>query len=143
MDPSSVTASVIGIMVPALDGVRLLIDDIRNIREAPVAIRSLGDDLVIIDNTLASLQAISEQQWQFLGETVVIQSKSTIKLCADSCQKFRASLSRWTRHGGDGKLSWRDQAVVGVFKQGQMKSMAEQLQNCELNLTTVATTASL
>ncbi|KAL7946162.1 hypothetical protein V8C42DRAFT_322642 [Trichoderma barbatum] len=143
MDPLSVAARVIGIVAPALHGVHLLRDDIQMIRDAPNAIRLMKDDLLTIDNSLTSLQTISDQQWKSLGDSVVAQLEPAIMLCTDSCDKFRTSLGRWTRHSDDGRLSWRDQTVVGVFKQGQIKSMSEQLQSCKINLTSVVTIASL
>lgn len=143
MDPLSIVASVMGIVPPALHGVRLLIDDIQTIRDAPSAIQLMKEDLLTIDNSLTSLQAISDQQWKSLGDSVVAQLEPAIMLCKDSCNKFRTSLGRWTRHSNDGKISWRDHTVVGVFKQGQIKSMSQQLQSCKMNLTSVVTIASL
>ncbi|PTB40448.1 hypothetical protein M441DRAFT_48280 [Trichoderma asperellum CBS 433.97] len=125
MDPLSIAASVIGVVTPALHG---------TIRDAPNAIRLMKDDLLTIDNSLTSLQAVSEQQWKSLGDSVVAQLEPAIELYTNSCDKFRTSLGRWTRHSDDGKLSWRDQAVVGVLKQGQIKSMSEQLQGCKFLL---------
>lgn len=143
MDPLSIAASVIGVVTPALHGVRLLTGDIQMIRDAPNVIKLMREDLLTIDNSLASLQAISNRQWKSLGDTIVLQLESTISLCTDSCDKFRASLGRWTRRSDDGKLSWRDQAMVGVFRQDQIKSMSEQLQSCKIDLTSVTTMASL
>ncbi|KAL6904232.1 hypothetical protein GGI43DRAFT_399951 [Trichoderma evansii] len=81
MDPLSIAASVIGVVAPALHGVRLLMDDIQMIRDAPSAIRLIKDDLLTIDNSLKSLQAISDQQWKSLGDSVVAQLEPTIMLC--------------------------------------------------------------
>ena len=143
MDPLSIAASVVGVVMPALHGVRLLIDDIQKIRDAPDDVRSVRDDLLAIGKGLTALQTVSDPQWESLGETIVIQAKSAMNLCTESCDRFRASLHRWTRHSDDGKLSWRDQAMVGIFKQSQIKSMSRQLQNCKVNLTSVVTIASL
>ena len=143
MDPLSIAAGVVGVAVPALHYVRLLVDDLQNIVNAPDAVKLLKDDLLNIDNALTSLQAISDLQWESLGESIVGQSKSAMALCSNSCDKFRTALVRWTRHSNDGKLSWQDRAVVGVFKQGQLKSMSEQLQNCKVTLTSVVSIATL
>lgn len=143
MDPLSIAAGVVGVVVPALHGVRLLIKDIQKIRDAPNTIILIREDLLSIDNALTSLQTISNQQWKSLGDSVATQLEPAIKLCTNSCDTFRASLGRWTRHSDNDKLSWRDQAVVGVFKQGQIKSMSEQLQSCKIDLTSVVTMASL
>lgn len=143
MDPLSVTAAVVGIAAPTAHGIRLLIEDIRKIVDAPETLNSLSKDLLSVDQALASLQAVSDAQWKSLGEAVVNQSKATTTACGESCDRFRADLSRWTRHSEDGKLSLRDRAMVGFFKQGCVKSMSEQLQHCKITLTLVVSTATL
>ena len=143
MDPFSITAGVVGIVAPTLHCVRRLVDDIQQIVDAPGAIKSLNDDLLAISTALTSLQSISKQQWESLGEPVMNQSASAMTLCKDSCDKFKSDLSRWTRHSGDGKLSWQDRATIGIFKHGQMKSMSEQLRNCRTILTLDVTIATL
>ncbi|POR32819.1 Uncharacterized protein TPAR_07000 [Tolypocladium paradoxum] len=143
MDPFSIAAGVVGIVAPTLHCVRRLMGDLQNIVDAPGAVKSLADDLLTIDKALTSLQTVSDSQWASLGDAVVNQSKSTMTLCTQSCDKFRAALGRWTRHSGDGKLSWQDRAVIGVFKQGQIQSMSKQLQNCNITLTSVVSIATL
>ncbi|KAK3304827.1 uncharacterized protein B0T15DRAFT_253682 [Chaetomium strumarium] len=143
MDPLSVTAAVVGIAAPTAHCIRLLIDDIQKIVDAPETINSLRKDLLSIDQALASVRAISDTQWKSLGETVVSQLKAATTLCRESCNKFRADLSRWTRHSEDGKLSLRDRAMVGFLKQGSVKSISEQLQQCNITLTSVVCIATL
>lgn len=145
MDPLSIAAGVVGVVTPALHGLRLLAEDIGKIRDAPNVIRDLRQHVAYLDASLVSLQAVSEPQWESLGESVAAQAKAALKLCGESCDKFRASLAKWTRQSddaGDG-LSWRDRAVVGFFKQGQIKSMTAQLQSCNVALTSVVTMATL
>ncbi len=139
MDP----ASVIGIAGAALHYVRLLVGEVENIINAPEAVRLLKDDLVVISNALTSLQAITEPEWESLGEAVVTQSKDATTKCKESCSNFRVALARWTRHSSDGKLSWQDRAMVGFFKQDHIASMSRQLQNCKATLTSLASTATL
>lgn len=145
MDPLSVTASVVGVAIPALQCVQLLVDDLQKIIDAPDAIKDLKNDLLTIDKALTSLQVITDAQWESLGQSVLDQSKSAVALTSGSCQRLRADLARWTRHSTDGagKLSWRDRAMVGLFRQGQISSMSEQLQNCKITLTAVVSIATL
>jgi hypothetical protein len=133
----------VGIAAPAAHYVHLLLDDLQNIVDAPETIKSLKNDLLSMDQALTSLQGVSDAQWELLGESVVTQSKAATTSCAESCDKFRTALSRWTRHSEDGKLSLRDRAMVGFFKQGYAKSMSEQLQNCKITLTSVVGIATL
>ncbi|OIW27996.1 hypothetical protein CONLIGDRAFT_634325 [Coniochaeta ligniaria NRRL 30616] len=145
MEGLAFAASVVGVVGPALHCVRQLVDDIQKIVDAPSAVKALKDDLTTIDEALTSLQTISDYQWESLGETVVNQTKAATNLCTQSCEKFRSAIGRWTRHSdvGGGKLSWRDRAMVGFFKQSQLKSTAEQLQNCKSTLTWVVSIAVL
>ncbi|KAK4031844.1 hypothetical protein C8A01DRAFT_51205 [Parachaetomium inaequale] len=143
MDPLSITAAVVGITAPTVHCIRLLLEDIQKIVDAPETLKSLRNDLLSIDQALASLQAVSEAQWQSLGDAVVVQSKTVTTSCKESCDRFRAALARWTRHSDDRKLSLRDRAMVGFLKQGYVKSMSEQLQHCKITLTSVVCTATL
>lgn len=131
MDPLSIIAAVVGIAAPAVHSLHLLSEDILRIVDAPETLNSLRKDLLSVDQALTSLQAVSEAQWQSLGDAVVVQSKTATKFCKESCDTFRAALARWTRHSDDGKLSLRDRAMVGFLKQGYVKSMSEQLQLLE------------
>ncbi|KAJ4290126.1 hypothetical protein N0V88_006633 [Collariella sp. IMI 366227] len=142
MDPLSVTAAVVGITAPVVHSIHRLSDDIKNIVDAPETLDSLRKDLLFVDQALDSLQAVSDAQWKSLGETVVTQSKAATTSCGESCDRFRTALSRWTRHSENGKLSLRDRAIVGFFKQGYVKSMSEQLQHCQITLTSVVSIAT-
>lgn len=143
MDPLSITAGVVGIVAPTLHLVRVLADDIQKIVDAPDAVKALSEDLQSLELALASVQAVTEPQWQSLGEAVASQSKAATASCKDACESFKTALGRWTRHSADGKLSWRDRAMVGFFRQGHIKSTSEQLQSCKMTLTSVAGIATL
>jgi hypothetical protein len=143
MDPLSITAAVVGIAAPAAHCVHLLIEDLQKIVDAPDTLELLEKDLLSVHQALTSLQAVSDLQWKLLGESVVIQSKAATAACKESCDRFRTALSRWTRHSDGGKLSLRDRAIVGFFKQGYAKSMSEQLQNCKITLASVVGIATL
>lgn len=63
-DPLSVTAGIVGIAVPALQCLRLLLHDLQSIKDAPETISNLKDNVSAVELALASLQAISEQEWE-------------------------------------------------------------------------------
>ncbi|CAF3525369.1 unnamed protein product [Fusarium graminearum] len=137
MDPLSITAGVAGIAVPALQCVEKLRSTIKAILDVPSDIASLGEELLTIEQAITSIQQVSDQQWRSLGEPVVTQSKTAMNLCRKSCSKFQAAIDYWTRHGKDGKLSWRDRTEIGLFRQDHIKSTSSQLQNCIRTLTSV------
>jgi Tol biopolymer transport system component len=119
--------------------------DIQKIVDAPDAVKALKDNLITIDKDLASLQTISDRQWESLGQAVLEQSKAAIALCAESCQKFRTTLARLTRHSNldQGKLSRRDRVMIGFFSRDEFKSMSEELQSCKHTLNLAVTVAVL
>ncbi|RLM02014.1 hypothetical protein CFD26_109125 [Aspergillus turcosus] len=108
-------------------------------------ISNLKDNVSAVEQALASFQAISEQEWESLGPTVADEAKATIATCTKACEIFRSNLQRWTGRSqdGNGRLSRLDRAKVGIFKQGQIKSMCEQLQSCKITVNTVVSIATL
>lgn len=143
MDPLSITASIVSIIGPALQGTRLLLEDLQQLKDAPKTVTRLVKDVHSVDTSLKLLQSVEDREWDLLGVGIAEQSKVTISSCVQACDLFRADLQRWTRHSGDGKLAWRDRANVGVFKQGQIKAMSEQLSNCKLTINSVVSIATL
>ncbi|KAF2189128.1 hypothetical protein K469DRAFT_626006 [Zopfia rhizophila CBS 207.26] len=135
-DPLSIAASVVGVTVPALHGTRLLLDDLQKIKDAPETVQRLKDDVRSVDMALTSLRAVKNQDWEPLGASVAEEAKTTISTCTGACDLFRTDLHHWTRHS-DGKLTWQDRANVGFFKQGEIRTMSEQLQNCKVTISSV------
>ncbi|OCK85163.1 hypothetical protein K432DRAFT_343639 [Lepidopterella palustris CBS 459.81] len=142
-DPLSVGASIVGITVPAIHVIRLLLDDLNNIINAPKAIQTLKDDITSAEMSLQSLQTIEDTEWEVLGETIANQSKAAIENCARACDMFRNDLQRWTRHSEQGRLSWQDRAKVGFFKEHQIKAMSKQLQSCKITFNAAVGIATL
>jgi hypothetical protein len=142
-DPLSITASVVGIIVPALHGTRLLLGDLQQLSDATKTIKRLTDDVQSVHATLELLQGVEDGDWKSLGQNVAKQSKATISSCTQACNLFRADLQKWTRHSEDGKLTWLDRANVGFFKKDQAKAMSEQLQSCKLAINLIVGVATL
>jgi hypothetical protein len=142
-DPLSVTASIVGLVVPALHGTRLLLNDLEALVQAPKAITRLKEEVKSLDLALGSLRNIDEGEWKTLGATVATQAKATIQSCTQAYDGFRVDVEKWTKHSTDGTLGLRDRAKVGFFKQKQVKGMSEQLQNSKLAITEVVSIATL
>lgn len=140
-DPLSITASVVGIIVPALHGTRLLLEDLQQLKDAPKTVKRLVEDVRSVDTSLKLLQNMEEREWESLG--IAEKSKTVISGCTQACDVFRTDLQRWTKHSEDGKLAWQDRTNVGFFKQGQIKAMSEQLQSCKLTINSVVGIATL
>ena len=142
-DPLSITASVVGIIVPALHGTRLLLEDLQQLKDTPKIVKRLVEDVHSVDTALKLLQSVEDREWDLLGSGIAEQSKTTISSCTQACDLFRTDLQRWTRHSDDSKLAWQDRVKVGFFKQGQMKAISEQLSNCKLTINSVVNIATL
>jgi hypothetical protein len=143
VDPLSITASVVSITVPALHGIRLLQEDLQQLKEAPKTVKRLLEDVQSVDTSLKLLEGVEHREWDLLGASVVEESKTTISRCAQACNLFRKDLQHWTRHSEGGKLALQDRTNVGFFKQGQIKAMSKQLQNCKLSINSVVSIATL
>lgn len=142
-DPLSVSASVVGLIGGALQATKFLLDELQRIIDAPKTIRRLVGDVQSVDAAVKLLGSVGSNEWDLLGEDIAEQSKATINSCAQACDLFRTGLQRWTKNSEDGKLTWKDRTKVGIFKQGQIKAMSEQLQNCKLTIITTVGVAAL
>ncbi|MCJ1296893.1 hypothetical protein MMC34_008461 [Xylographa carneopallida] len=141
-DPLSITASAVGIIVPALHGTRLLLEDLQQLKNAPKTVKRLIDDVHSVHATLELLQGVEDGDWKSLGQSVADQSKATISSCTQACNLFRTDLQKWTRHSEDGRLTWVDRANVGFFKKDQAKAMSDQLQSCKLAINLIVGVAT-
>ncbi|KAL8778509.1 MAG: hypothetical protein Q9194_001960 [Teloschistes cf. exilis] len=141
-EPFSIAAGVVGVAVPALQGLKFLLDDLQKLKDAPKTVRRLEEDVHSVEMALSTLQAVEDREWQSLGLTVAEESKATVSTCTEACDQFRANLQHWTRHSEEGKLAIKDRAKVGFFKQGQIKAMSEQLRNCKLTINSIVSIAT-
>ncbi|KAF4340257.1 hypothetical protein FBEOM_5768 [Fusarium beomiforme] len=143
MEPFSIAAGVVGITAPTIQSIQQLRKSIQAIENVPKEIEILQEDHLTLQQAIASVQEIPENQWRALGDAILLQSKTGINLSRKSCTKFQTAIDHWTRHGDAGKLSWRDRTTIGLFKQDHIKSTSSQLRNCKLTLTSVVGIANL
>lgn len=140
-EPLSAAAGVVGIVVPAMHGARLLLNDVEKIREAPKTVAVLKEELEGLVLATEGLKAVEPSELKSLG--VAEQSLSAIKTCDEACETFREKLQRWTKHSEDGKMSRRDRLKVGFFKDKNIQSLSTQLQTCKTTLISAVTNATL
>lgn len=140
-EPLSTAAGVVGIVVPAMHGTRLLLNDIEKIRGAPATVAELKKELEGVVLATERLKVVEPSELESLG--VATQSLSAIKTCDEACETFRKDLQRWTKHSEDGKLSWRDRINVGFFQDENIKSLSTRLQTCKTTLILAVSTATL
>ncbi|KAK8872358.1 hypothetical protein PGQ11_002872 [Apiospora arundinis] len=87
--------------------------------------------------------ALDDTEWAVLGEEVAENPKTTIGTCKRECESLRIDIQHWTQHSTGGKLTWQDRASLGFFKQGRIKSLAEQFQSCRMAINSVVGVAVL
>jgi hypothetical protein len=51
-DPLSITASIVSITVPALHGIRLLRQDLQQLKDAPRTLQDLADDVRSVETAI-------------------------------------------------------------------------------------------
>lgn len=142
-EPLTVSVSIIGLIVPALHGARILLEDLRNIKDAPQTVEALKNHIISIEAALASLQDIPKEDWDAFGGAIADQVEAATHACSKTCHMIRQNLQHWTRRSSSGKLSRLDRANIGVLKQAQTKSMLEQLQGCKITINSVVSIATL
>lgn len=142
-DPLSATASILGIVTPALHISRLLLDDLKAIKDAPTNIKTLTGDIESLDMALTSIKSVDDNEWDSLGPAVLQNAKATITSSADACKRFNADVQRWTSRSKDGSLSWIDRSNIGFFKKTRLISMSGEIQTCQTKITSVMGIATL
>jgi hypothetical protein len=134
---AELVAFIAGVSVPALHGLHLLVEDIKKILDAPNAIQDLRHNIEALRTSIACVLGIKQEQWEALGNKVLDQSRATIAYCNKTCDELHRRIRSCTGDQDDGKLSWREQTVIGVFKTRRIEMEVEALKSCraEMDLT--------
>ncbi|KAM6510064.1 hypothetical protein FALCPG4_017693 [Fusarium falciforme] len=139
-DPLSVTASVVGIVAAAVQGVQLLSNTIERIRNAPKAMRNIQDEIQQLKPILTQLEsAIDEGRSGLILDSEI---KIALENCHRVCTKFSESLNHWMRHSIDHQMSMIDSAKIGILRQDQIRTLKEQLNGCTKILNVTFNTAN-
>ncbi|KAL4745968.1 hypothetical protein BDW72DRAFT_198133 [Aspergillus terricola var. indicus] len=117
-------------------------DDINAIKNAPDVIADLKDELAAVEAVLLALNNAHESQLESLASDAKTALQLAIANCQKACDKFRKKLALWTKHS-DGKIHWRDRVRVGLFAEGTVKALSEQLSCCKATINAAVSTATL
>lgn len=133
-DPVSITASILGIV----QGVAFLSTTIQNIRSAPESIKHIQRQLQHLKPILNQLECAVDQK-QIDTEHLGAELKSALDNCERACTEFSTSLGHWTRHSSEDETSVLDYTKIGLLRQGRIRLMKDQLDQCIkiLNVTLV------
>jgi hypothetical protein len=61
-DPLSITTSIVGIVGPALHTIRLLLEDLQQLKDTPKAVKRLLDNIHSINTALELLKGIDKRE---------------------------------------------------------------------------------
>ncbi|KAF5627247.1 uncharacterized protein FTJAE_9332 [Fusarium tjaetaba] len=133
-DPVSITASILGI----IQGATFLSSTIENIRSAPESIKNIQRQLQHLKPILTQL-AYAVDQKQIDTDQFGAEVKSALDNCYQACTEFSNSLGHWTRHSSEDETSVLDYTKIGLLRQGRIRLMKDQLDQCMkiLNVTLV------
>ncbi|KAH7139589.1 hypothetical protein B0J13DRAFT_638482 [Dactylonectria estremocensis] len=139
-DPLSIAASVIGIVGPTLHVLRILINDIKEIRDAPKNLRDLLGDLRLVGTALESIKSIQEEQWEILGRPTADLAIATIEKTIETLKEVDQDLEKYSQKE---KISKLDRGVLGFWKKKDLEGMSAQLHTCQASITSLTSTATL
>ncbi|KAK6428869.1 hypothetical protein LTR95_014982 [Oleoguttula sp. CCFEE 5521] len=142
-DGLGIAAAVIGIAGAALQISQSLYEDLHAISNAPKTVRALEADISTLTTSVKALGGIEEPEWQKLGSEIADQIKSVLRQCQTACTTFRADLTRWTRHSAPNELAVRDRIVLGVYRQKEIASVSQQVQNWKSSFASIVGLATV
>lgn len=135
MDPLSITASAIGIVTFALQAVKLLNDDIHNIKNAPSTLRGASADLNALEPMLVALQDAAKQRQDLLARHR--RMLLAVENCFDICKSFRQQLRAWSKEDTDGNLTVSSRVKMGLLGEERIKEFRGKLGDCKGTLTLI------
>ncbi|KAJ6160579.1 hypothetical protein N7470_003975 [Penicillium chermesinum] len=140
---AAVAAGVTGFVTFALHGIRVLLEDLDKIKEAPNNVLELKDELKSVERVVASLESIDDEDWNNMDTNIAVDAKTLIESCTKTCEAFRIKVQHWTRHSLGDKLSVLDRPFIGFFKSSEIDSMQRKLQAYKGSIGCVASLATL
>ncbi|KAF5252544.1 hypothetical protein FANTH_2438 [Fusarium anthophilum] len=124
-DPVSITVSILGIV----QGVAFLSSTIENIRSSPESIKNIQRQLQHLKPVLTQL-AYAVDQKRIDTDQFGAEIKSVLDNCDQACTEFSTSLGHWTRHSSEDETSVLDYTKIGLLRQGRIRLMKDQLDQC-------------
>lgn len=104
-DTVSLDLGIAGVVGPALHVSRLLLNDLRDMKDAPKNIQVLSGSIDSLIRALTSVESIPDGEWASLGPSVIEDAESTISQSTATCQRFNEVIQGWTHRSQDGSLS--------------------------------------
>jgi hypothetical protein len=145
MDPLSVIASVIAVATAALQSAKALYDLVDGLVDAPHSVSQSKSLLSQTQTTLSTLTRTLETNSAFGAVGSVLQEIELTKALESTqslCQEFTITLTRFTSHSTDLRLSTRDRFIV-QFNESKIKRLNADLADCQRTITMVFSSITL
>ena len=139
----STTARMAGIVAPALHASRLLLDHLRQIKDAPEIIMTLIETVDSLTMALASVESIQESEWSSLVPAMIGLAKSPITHSTAACVRFREQFLLGASRFQDGSLRFSYQSEIGFFKEIQLQSLTRELRTWQAIITSAVSIATV
>jgi hypothetical protein len=138
MNPSSFVSDCLKEFTLASQHTEQLLRIYQAVPDAPHEIVSLEKELQLVGQTIASIQSITNQQWESLDENVESCCIAAIDFLRGSCTTLQKAISPFTSMK-DGQLLQKNQGLLGL----PIKPILSRFQNCRRTLVLLNTIASL
>ncbi|KAH7303714.1 hypothetical protein B0I35DRAFT_446187 [Stachybotrys elegans] len=140
MDPLGLTASVIAVAGLATQSAKAIYKAIDGLVEAPHAIARLKTIVAATQSSLDTLArtliANEDMQARFGSVLQSVNLRETLLFTQELCDRFNATIAKYTSHSTGSRLSSRDRLLVNLHE-SQIVQFNDQLSGCQRTITLV------
>lgn len=129
-------SGVVGIATATLHSIRVLSNEISNIKHAPETIASIQVELRNVQSVVETLNTAlhsTDLKTAFGAIAGSGNLEEALRACTDACDRFYKELKGLVRHSPDAssKLAWRDRFAVGVLARDRVAAFTSELRLCK------------
>ncbi|KAK6829364.1 hypothetical protein PG987_009948, partial [Apiospora arundinis] len=146
MDPLSVTASVVAVAGLATQSAKAVYKLLDGLVEAPQIIANskalVAGTQNLLDTLTGTLTTSQDMQARFGCVLQSINLDQTLTSTQELCDKFNTTMTKYTRHSTDARLSNRDRLLVNLHE-SQIVQFNDQISGCQKTISLVIETIIL
>ncbi|KAK6857487.1 hypothetical protein PG995_006314 [Apiospora arundinis] len=146
MDPLSVTASVVAVAGLATQSAKAVYKLLDGLVEAPQIIANskalVAGTQNLLDTLTGTLTTSQDMQARFGFVLQSINLDQTLTSTQELCDKFNTTMTKYTRHSTDARLSNRDRLLVNLHE-SQIVQFNDQISGCQKTISLVIETIIL
>lgn len=130
-----------------MHAVRILVNDIKGIHDAPSEISNITTELGNVEGILETLEkAVGSGQNiddDFKELVATKNIEKAVQSCERACSSFRARLQKWLKHSKDAEMHWWDRAKVGFFGEKKIQALMTDLNTSKVSISLPLNSANL